>query len=184
MSIKDSIAYWIDEGRLHELKLRLDSDPILRAMVISNEIFDLLNGPWDEALWERRCNLLWATLETFIKGQEIGICLTPYKATAAYMSRLDKPEDEVWDIRSIDPSPGIRVFGRFAEKDVFVGLIWSPRSVEIPASQRLPLGDKDSIEWKHAILECKSEWRKLFPSDEPIHGEEIDEYVGTNFLSV
>ncbi len=100
------------------------------------------------------------------------------------MGRLNRPKDEVWDIRSIAPRPGIRIFGRFAERDVFVGLFWSPRSVEIPFSQRLPLGEKDSVEWKNAILECKSEWKKLFPSYQPVHGDEIHKYIETNFISV
>jgi len=184
MSIRDSIAFWVKEGRLHELRPVFDSDPIRRTMIISTEILELINGPWEDASWERRCGFLRGTLETFVKGQEIGVCLKPYKAANAYMGRLDNPEDEVWDVRSIDPNPGIRVFGRFAERDVFVGLLWSPRSVEIPYSQRLPLGKKDSVEWKNAILECKSEWRKLFPSYQPVHGDEIHEYIETNFISV
>jgi len=184
MSIRDSIAFWVGEGRLHELKLVFESDQIQRTMIISDEIYQLLNGPWGDGAWERRCGFLKGTLETFVRGQEIGVCLKPYKAAKAYMGRLDEPEDEVWDIRSIDPNPGVRIFGRFAEIDVFVGLIWSPRSVKIPASQRLPLGPRDSVEWKTAILECKSEWRKLFPSYQPIHGEEIYEYIRANFISV
>jgi hypothetical protein len=184
MSIRDSIAELVQEKRLRELKPIMDSDPIRRTMIISTEIVDLLDGPWDSPQWEVRCGYLRATLEAFVKGQEIAICLNPFKAQKAYMGRLNKPTDEVWDIRCIDPSPGIRIFGRFAERDVFIGLLWSPRSVDIPASQRLPLGPKESIQWKNAILECKSEWRKLFPAYLPIHGDETREYVSTNFLSV
>lgn len=100
------------------------------------------------------------------------------------MARLDKPVDEVWDIRSIDPSPALRVFGRFADRDLFVALIWSPRSVEVPASQRLPLGPRNSVEWRNAIVECKAEWNKLFPSYSPIHGGGIQEYVKDKFVPV
>jgi hypothetical protein len=184
MSIRDSIEFWIKEGKLYELKLVFASDQIQRTMIISDEIYQLLNGPWEDDVWGRRCGFLRGTLEAFVKGQEIGVCLEPFKASKAYMGRLHRPRDEVWDIRSIDPSPGIRVFGRFAEKDVFVGLIWSPRSVDIPASQRLPLGPRESIEWKNAIIECKTKWTVLFPSYQPVHGREIDDYIGSNFISV
>lgn len=184
MSIRNSIKYWIDEGRLFELKPVLDSDAIERTLIVSKEIFDLLEGPWDDEPWARRCGRLRATLEAYVKGQRIGICLKPFKGMRAYMARLDKPEDEVWDIRAIDPNPGLRLFGRFADRDLFVALIWSPRSVEIPASQRLPLGPRESAEWGNAILECKAEWRKLFPSYQPIHGDEIHEYFENNVFPV
>lgn len=184
MSIRDSIGELIDDGRMYEMSPALDSDQIRRTMIISQEIHDLLNGPWCDASWERRCFRLRATLQYFVMGKRIGVCLSPFEAAKAYMGRLHKVEDEVWDIRAIDPNPGIRVFGRFAEKDVFVAFLWSPRSVEVPASQRLPLGDKDSIQWKQAIKECKAEWRKVLPSYAPIHGGHPSDYIGSNFFSV
>lgn len=174
MSIHDSICYWIAEKRLFELNPVFESDPIERTLIVSKEIYDLLEGPWLDDSWARRCRRLQATLEAYVKGQRIGICLKPYKAASAYMARLNKPSDEVWDIRSTDPNPALRVFGRFADRNLFVALIWSPRSVEIPASQRPPLGPRDSDEWRDAIVECKAEWKKLFPSYSPIHGDRIN----------
>ncbi len=184
MSIRDLIDYWIDEGRLFRLEPILDSDPVERTLIISKEIFDLLEGPWQDDSWATRCGLLRGTLETFVKGQRIGVCLKPYAAAKAYMGRLDKPADEVWDIRAIDPCPALRVFGRFAERDLFVALIWSPRSVEIPISQRPPLGPGHSVEWRNAIVESKAEWNKLFPSYAPLHGDEIHEYIKDNSIPV
>lgn len=184
MSIRDLIRFWIDDGRLFELKPVLDSDPIQRTLIVSKEILSLLEGPWIDEAWAQRCGELRATLEAYIRGQRIGICLKPYKGASAYMARLDRPEDEVWDIRSIDPNPALRLFGRFAETDLFVALIWSPRSVEVPASQRPPLGPRNSIEWRNAILECKAEWNKLFPSYAPLHGSQTHEYIKDNFFPV
>jgi hypothetical protein len=178
MSIRDSITVRIEEGRLWQLRPILDSDPVKRTMIISHEIRQLIDGPWpNNKGWARRCGRLRADLETFVKGERIGLCLTPYAAGTAYMGRLDKPTDEVWDIRSRDPDPGLRVFGRFPDRDLFVALIWSPRSIEIVHSQRPSLGDRNSIQWKTAIRETKAEWRKLFQPYEAFHGEVHDDYV-------
>jgi hypothetical protein len=181
MSIHDLIEMRIEEGRLWRVEPVVEDDPIERCMVISSEIMDLVYGVWPDAKWARRCNRLRADLEAFVRGDVIGLCLKPYKADTAYMGRLDKPTDEVWDIRSRDPQPGLRVFGCFADRDCFVALLWSPRSVEIPYSQRLPLQDRNSAEWKQAVKETKSEWRKLFHPYNPIHGDTHDFYASRAF---
>ncbi len=181
MSIQDEIRARIEEGRLFQLMPTFESDPVVRNLIISNEIHELIEGPWPDKLWERRCNRLRATLEAFVTGNIISVCLQGYVARTAYMGRLDKPEDEVWDIRSRAPSPSLRLFGRFAAKDTFVALFWSPRSREIPYSQRFPLGDKDSTLWRNAKRETKAEWRKLFNTYKPIHGDSHDDYASDTF---
>lgn len=183
MSIHDEIRARIGEGRLHQLGLTLASDPTVRRLLISNEIKDLIDGPWSDLMWERRCNRLRANLEAFVRGDVISLCLKGFVARRAYMGRPDKPHEEVWDIRSRAPRPALRVFGRFADKDVFVALFWSPRSVKIPYSQRIPLGNKDSIQWKSAKRETKAEWRKLFYTYQPIQGSSHNDYA-SNAISV
>jgi len=173
----------VAEERLFILRPWLESDPVVRTMVVSEEIKDLIEGPWEDISWEERCNKLRADLEEFVKGSVLAVSLTPHRHKTAYMGRLKQPRDEVWDIRSRDPKPSLRVFGRFADRDIFVALFWSPRSVKIPHTQRLPLGDRHSIQWNSAIRECKAEWRKLFPTYEPIHGEHHDVYL-TNAFAV
>jgi hypothetical protein len=52
----------------------------------------------------------------------------PYKKKrTAYMARLERVSDGIVEIRSFDPSPSLRLFGGFAEQDVFVGLTWEWR---------------------------------------------------------
>lgn len=183
MSINDLIEHWISEERLWRLEPTLESDPVDRCLLISSEIKQLIDGPWPDKEWEKRCNYLRAELESFVKGEEVRLCLEPYEADTAFMGRLFKPSDEVWDIRSRRMRPSLRVFGRFARRDLFVAFFWSPRSLQLPYSQRLPLGDRDSEEWRLAIKETKAEWRKLFPSFNPIHGESHDIYA-SNAVSV
>jgi hypothetical protein len=123
MSIRDVIHDRIASGRLFPVEPVMPDDPVKRGMVVSSEIHRLLVGPWHTVAMERRCNRLRADLEVFVKGGQVSVCLTPYRAKAAYMARLDEPADEVWDIRSRDPSPALRIFGRFAETDLFVALV-------------------------------------------------------------
>ena len=184
MSIRGEIGKRIAEGRLFALEPVIEGDPVTRTMLISPEIRDLLSGPWEGVSVERRAGRLRADLERFIKGQQIGLCLIPYKAATAYMGRLDRPEDEVWDIRSVDPTPGLRVFGRFAEVDVFVALHWAPRSKELCWSEKKALGKGTSLEWHFAILECHEQWEALFPGCPPVHGDNVRDYVSANAFSV
>ena len=184
MSIRDEINGRIAERRLYNLEPALASDPVERTMLISAEINDHLIGPWPNVTAAKRFGELRADLEAFVKGEKVAVCLDPYIARNAYMGRLDGPSDEVWDVRSRDPRPALRVFGRFAERDVFVALTWSPRSIPLLGYLRKPLGDKDSREWRDAIIECKAEWKKLFQAYEPIPGPNLHDYISTNVFLV
>jgi hypothetical protein len=182
MSIRKEINRRLATGALLLLEPALVGDPVERTMLISPEIDRLLSGPWDTETDERRANRLRSDLERFVTGQYIGLCLTPYEAQTAYMGRLDRPEDEVWDIRSVDPSPGLRVFGRFAEVDVFVALTWQPRSKDWGGRKALRGGK--SLEWHLAILECHRLWEELFSGFQPIRGGEVRDYVSANAFHV
>jgi hypothetical protein len=145
-------------------------------MYISPELLSLLEGPWADVAQEIRANKLRADLDYFIEGGNIAIGQDPYKKKrTAYMVRLDPAYDEVWQIRSRDPKPGIRVFGRFADRDVFVALTWS---------ERTPLGGPGNLAWIEAINLCKSEWRKLFPAYQPISGSDYNDYLSGGFFLV
>src|SRR5260370_28792640 len=97
-------------------------------MLFSAELKALLDGPWDHEELRYRAGRLRADLEEFTKGKHITVCLEPFAAKSAYMGRLAPVADGVWDIRSRDPSPALRVVGLFAETDVFIALRWAPRS--------------------------------------------------------
>lgn len=177
MSIQDVIAMRVQEGRLFCIEPTIDDDPVERHMFVSEEIFQLLEGPSKGVAMKRRRGFLRDDLERFIKGDSIRVCLTPFEARWAYMARLDKPSDEVWDIRSRDPSPGLRVLGRFAMKNVFIALLCAPRSVPVDWLLRDPLNDRVSTEWRTAIRECKVLWQQLFHPYTPHSGSTIDDYV-------
>ena len=124
-------------------------------MVFPFKLEFAVSGPWPDGPMGVRCGLLRAELESFVHGDRMTISWDPSKARDAKMGRLDPIADEVWDVRSQGPSPGLRVFSRFAEKDVLLALTCSPRSISVSWLDRLPLLGRDSRQWKDAIIECK-----------------------------
>jgi len=174
MSIRDEIVNRCDEGRLVGLEQALPGSPAVRTMFVSLDIHNLVIGPWNDKKIEYRSGLLRADLDMFISGMVISVGQHPYKKkNSAYMSPLDPPADEVWEIRSRDPKPGIRVFGHFSEKDIFVALTWGFREL---------LGGPKSREWRNAREECKAEWRKLFHPYKPHTGSTPDDYTSNIIL--
>lgn len=181
MSIQEWIDGLLEDERLCLLEPTIPSDPVERVMLVSPEVWGVINGPWPKVKWERRCSALRADLEAFIRGDEISLSLTPYKADTAYMGLLDPPADGVWDIRSRDPAPGIRVLGQFAKRDLFVALVPAARSVEVEFLTRGPLGEGQSDEWAAAIKECRAAFRKLFYPLLPLRGDNPSEYVSQKY---
>lgn len=181
MSIRSEVKKLVEEGKLHLIE---PADRVCRTMAVTPEIANLVNGPWLHKKMAARCIQLRIQLEAFVKGQVIGASLTPYGHGIAYMGRLDKPEDEVWDIRGRDPSPGLRVFGRFADLDLFVAFLCAPRSVRVDWLPREPLKDRTSLEWQFGILECQKQWDELLPKSSPVHGDSINDYIKENVILV
>jgi hypothetical protein len=177
MSIRAEINYWLDPARqeLFEVAPTVPGDPLERFMFASRDVNRLISGPWADVTEEYRCGRLWAATDMFVTGALITMALDdPYKKPkTTYMARLDPPRDEVWEVRVLDPKPGIRVFGRFAECDAFVALTWAPREA-LPNSQ----------EWRDAREGCKVEWRKLFPTYNAVTGDSVNEYVSVNAVPV
>ena len=151
-------------------------------MVVSSKIQALLDGPWSCDWLERRAGGLRADLEMFVRGQVLSVSMTPYKHKKAYMGLLDPPERGFWDIRSRDPNPALRVFGHFADVNLFVALVWHPRSVEVDG--RPPLGSAQDLSWEFAKLECEEAWRDLFPNHAPRIREKISDLISEDAILV
>lgn len=161
MSISYEIAQMVDEGRLYLYQpfMPPDAGVNLRHIFINEEINSLLVGPWLSVEWEERCGYLRADLDRFVQGGLIPIAKLPLNGGRhSYMRQLFRWREEVWEIRSRDPQPGIRIMGRFADTDIFIALNWWHRA---------DLGGPKSRAWRDAIVGCKTEWRNLFPVYEP-----------------
>lgn len=176
MSIYSEIAARVNEHRLFALPPLMPPSlgVALRHIFVSPEINALLNGPWRDRQWMERCVLLRAHLDRFSQGAVIPVAARPFKKGAtAYMRQLYRWREEVWEIRSREAKPGIRVLGRFAETDVFVALTWHKRP---------DLHGPESREWRNAIEGCKTEWRNLFPAYDPKTGDPSSVYP-TDYIS-
>ena len=176
MSIGDEITSRVEEGRLFHLPPLIQSQPVARTMLIGEALVDVVTPPWEQSSEGHRLSRLRADLDTFTEGRLISVAAAPFKKpSSAYIARTYPPTDEIWDIRSRDPKPAIRVLGCFAETDVFIALAWEYRK---------PLGGPGSREWRDFIERCKAEWRKLFPAYGPHKGDDLRDYVSANFIAV
>jgi hypothetical protein len=175
MSIRKEWLSHVKDGTLFRLGFLVPGRPEKRTVLMSQEINKLVSGPWTSDFMEDRCNRLRANLEGILAGDRLTVCWEPYAGRRWHqLGRLDKPGEEIWDIRSVD-KPGLRTLFRFAETDVIVALTCSPRSIRIPWMHRLPLvGHKD---WKRAKTECKRQWSILFPAHEPHKGDSLNDYL-------
>jgi len=111
-------------------------------------------------------------LDSFMEGDWKTIGFT--KDCDCDLKRLQPPQNEIWNIRSLAPSPSVRVFGSFLEPDLFVVTNIAVRN---------DLKDEDSQECKDAIREAERVWNATFSSFgnvKPFSGENANDYVTEN----
>lgn len=181
MSIRTEYMEHVRRDRLFRLGFLVPGRPEKRTVLMSQEINDLISGPWSSDLMEDRCGRLRANLENILAGEQLNVCWEPHKHRPIHnIGRLAELSEEIWDIRSVD-SPALRTLFRFAEKDVIVAFTCSPRSVPIPWHYRLPIINKK--DWKRAKTECKRQWGILFPAHGPHKGTDLNDYL-SNAVSI
>lgn len=172
MSIYDELSYLVSQKRLFFLNPAMSGEEIVRRMYVSEEINSMIMGPtWEDAKWEENCGILRRDFDRFITGRRISVRRPPSRNVTSLFALLEPPNDDVWEIRSRDPTPQLRVFGRFAMTDMFVALTWWKRP------------DLES-QWRYAREECKTEWSRLFPAYRPISGANIRDCISTKYFLV
>lgn len=173
MSIQREIDKCIADGRLYRLPSLVTGDETVRTMYVSTEVLGAVTPPFAEDRDGQRLSELRQTLDSFLEGGEFSVAKDPYsKPSDAMLARVDPPELEIWDIRSVAPIPGIRVFGSFLELDTFVALTWDYReNLDEPSA------------WDAEILRCAEEWKLRFGNMTPLKGASLDEYL-TNYYAV
>lgn len=159
MSIRDAIKREVHLGRLHPLLPGRRSDPIRRAMFVSNDLWNVLRSPEGDDEWEIRVARLEATLERFVIGDTID---------PKYLFLLHPKRDCVWEIRCTRDDPSIRVLGLFAEKDVFIATHHALRS---------DLGAWESRAWRDTKVRAKTEWGHLCNTYRPMTSHKVEELV-------
>lgn len=159
MSIHEEIKDRVTQGMLYPLLPRAPGITAQRAMFLSEWLWNVVNSPVGDEEWERRIGELIADLETFIIGDPV---------YPKYLFLLYPARDAVWEIRSADHKPSIRVLGRFASKDTFVATNYALREW---------LDGWQSRQWKEVKRQCGAIWRWLFGTYLPIVTTNIHDVV-------
>jgi len=113
-------------------------------MYLARPLYEAISNPAAEHV--ERFARLEADLEVFVTSPRID---------PGYLKGLSPPQEGVWAIRSVRPSPSIRVLGFFAMKDRFIATNYALRN---------ELGAFDSKQWKTAMKYATWVWRRLFPA--------------------
>jgi hypothetical protein len=107
----------------------------------------------------------WAQLEA-----DIGYFVGGGYVTEKLLKQLKPEKYEHWELVSRRPRPSLRVFGRFAKPNVFVGT---------HVVGRARLGGMWSPQFEHEKLVCEDHWRDVGLPD-PFHGTRYEDYVTEN----
>jgi hypothetical protein len=176
MSIRDEITRRTreDPPRLFFLPPLIPGAQIVRELFVSDEINRVAHPPWAAIDPGPRFARMRGFLDRWTEGGRISVADDPYrKPRSTFMARIDPGPDEVFDIRCIAPNPGIRVFGCFADRDLFVALTKAKRE-DLTTSK----------DWRDEREACKAAWRRLFPTYQPFSGANLNEYISTNIFLI
>lgn len=149
--------------------------PHVRVLYVATDLLDEIRSDERDPY---RMGQLHRDFDRFCQG---GLITIGYgRESRCLMKPLDPRADEVWELRSRDPRPQVRVFGRFAAPDVFVAT---------NAEYRDELGEPDLTRWEGnnwpaEILRCKARWRVLVPGQAPIRGDSIHDYITVGAVEV
>jgi hypothetical protein len=170
MSIRDEINAHLASTRLVHLQHAIPGIRSVRTILVNQDVFRAVALQNWRGRERYRLGQLRADLDRFIGGERIAVMLFPRtRGATTYLKRLDPVRDEVWEIRSCDPKPGVRVLGRFSEPDFFIGLAWDFHENLRGAS------------WEPLRQSCLSQWNALFPHHAAYNGKTAHEYVSNAF---
>src|SRR5271163_3314277 len=113
MLIEDEINSLCASGQLVLLLPAIPGLRRRRSVYLAKTLnVTLAVGPWSNRKDEERWGELRFWFDRFIDGGRIYLRERPRaKKSTADMAQLEPWSDEVWDVRSIDPKPSIRVLG-------------------------------------------------------------------------
>jgi hypothetical protein len=148
--------------------------PDARRVLLEPSVATALSGPWASPRDEERLMGMRALLESFLQGDLFTVRFPPAKNARVMIALLEPSADEVWEFRARRPH-NVRLFGRFAGRDLFIATNWRWR-------ENLPNADGIDDRWRDEILTSKATWNRLFPSYAPYNGTEINDYLSNAIL--
>ncbi|MFZ5674163.1 MAG: hypothetical protein ACOZAM_14475 [Pseudomonadota bacterium] len=128
-------------------------------MFVDENLQAVLDSPIGTAEWEQRVASLRADLEAFVTLKDIG---------PKYLFLLYPGTKGVWEIRSVQEEPSVRVLGLFAARDVFVATNYALRE---------DLGAWQSRAWKDVKLTAWARWRIHLHTYQPIITNDVHAVV-------
>jgi hypothetical protein len=87
------------------------------------------------------------------------------------MKWLEPKKHEIWELKSVRPRPSLRVFGRFAQANVFVGT---------HIAERKSLKGKWSLEFELEKLRAEEIWNRIFNTKTPFSASHYEGYITEN----
>lgn len=160
MSIQDEIKAAKANQLLRAAEPTIPGSPKLRVFLMCKPLVEAIERGRSGDDYRRWANLE-AQISHFVEGGYVNWNL---------MKWLDPQEAEHWELRNRRPRPSLRVFGRFAKPDVFVGT---------HVALRKKLGGKWSNQWIGEVLEIEEIWSDLFRS-KPYFGSKYEDYITSN----
>ena len=127
-------------------------------MLVTEPIWQLLTGVTEHEITETRYGSLRADLEAFVVERDL---------YPKYLFWLTPRPNLIWEIRSVEEVPSLRVLGRFADFDTFIALTIEERS---------ELEGWMSLAWKRAQRTCAQRWLTLFQAYQPHVGGCADDF--------
>jgi hypothetical protein len=177
MSTRDAMNRLIQGGQIVHVPCQLRGVSSRRHVFLEASLHDrLAQAMTGSTKDDIRLAGLWADLDRFTSGSVITVGGDPFnKGQTAFMARTHPVQDGIFDLRSRDPSPGIRLFGAFCETDVFLGLTWKWRH---------ELGSRHDRLFDLAVLEATGVWDRLLPDCRRLVSDRIEDCISDDFIPV
>ncbi|KKB81041.1 hypothetical protein VW35_02415 [Devosia soli] len=144
----------------------------MREVFATPDVYRFLNGKTDNVRRElaKRAADSRVAIDRFIAGASVTVGMDPFdKAARCQLARNYPPNDGIWDFRIRDPKPHVRIFGGFAERDVFVALDYRNR---------------DALDFDGAVATMVLLWKDMFDSYQPVTGDNINAYLSDKWTPV
>ena len=177
MSTRDALNGLLEEGLIVHVPCLQRGLPAKRHLFLEASLHQrLTEAMMGSSAEDSRLGMLWADMDRFTSGQIITVGFNPFeKDRNCYMARTNPVQDGIFDIRSQDPSPAIRLFGAFCEIDVFLGLTWHWRN---------ELGGRDQRAFDFAVMGAAKVWDELLPNCNRLFSDRVEDYLSNDYLLV
>ena len=177
MSTRDALNELLEKGLIVHVPCLQPWLPAKRHLFLEASLHQrLAEAMMGSSTEDKRLAALWADIDRFTSGQIINVGFNPFeKDRNCYMARTHPVQDGIFDIRSQDPSPAIRLFGAFCEVDVFLGLTWR---------WRRELGGRDQRAFDFAVMAAARVWDGLLPNCKRISSDRMEDYISHDYFPV